>query len=700
MESYEYSKILYIEPNIYHAELHEFSTKLGFFCENPRFPEKYCPCCGNSVEKKQFPLFCSNESLRSSISFSYYIFLKLIKKIIKLLMIPYVLIVTIPHLILLWLSENTKNIYLDRQCADVIYLFYMLLFVKIYIPFWLNKKLKIYHNSNKSISFLTISVRNLPEKWLKDDLKSFLQKKTMKLLMKPLEIEKIVAFKHCEAVRKIQKKIQKCLIAQRKLKKTMFSRQIITQKRKELDFFDVLEEKFQFLNQKIKYYRIQTKRILNKTQKFQEYAYVILKNSSLKKELISKWPGYFSYYFKKTGCFSASNFLFKKKLLKLKSAPDSNDLIVENLSRNSFSRILLRNIIIIGSFGIMAGFYSLIYWFIKYTGLKIGNQPNNTQQNGAEYDCYRILGSLMIISLNKIIEKIFLILSKIPKFETFTDLERFSLNLIGFFQFLNTFVMTFINFFFVTFFFEFAQEVFNGNVNAFETIFSEFVKYFTTIFIFIMLIPLAHFINIMQFYRFFLKWRIKSHRFMINSQKKLNKIFENVRLEIIDFYFDFNYIYLLSVFMWPFYPIWIFLSIGALFMLYWAFKFLLLRVFTLKKQRSERTFFSLINMIRKGPFLYALGLFSLNFNFLFDGDVDDIRLKICTGIVMGLLIMEFFANYVIFCNSKVLRGMHFRRTDVDIEEVRGQEGCYNLFESMDVEEEVEEDGFHGLELIN
>ena len=62
--------------------------------------------------------------------------------------------------------------------------------------------------------------------------------------------------------------------------------------------------------------------------------------------------------------------------------------------------------------------------------------------------------------------------------------------------------------------------------------------------------------------------------------------------------------------------------------------------------------------------------------------------------------MEFFANYVIFCNSKVLRGMHFRRTDVDIEEVRGQEGCYNLFESMDVEEEVEEDGFHGLELIN
>jgi len=56
------------------------------------------------------------------------------------------------------------------------------------------------------LSFLTIFLSNLPKKWTKDELKTYLEEKFQELLNKKVEIERIVSFKHCEALRYTKKK--------------------------------------------------------------------------------------------------------------------------------------------------------------------------------------------------------------------------------------------------------------------------------------------------------------------------------------------------------------------------------------------------------------------------------------------------------------------------------------------------------------
>jgi len=205
--SRQLSSLLFVEPTLYYAKLHQKSTKLGFIPEeSPQKAADFCPCCGISIEKQLFPLNCSNSLLKSEISFSYYIFLKLIQKILKFLLLPYFLIVTIPEILLIILNDESGMIKSDRKPADLIFLLYFLVFSKVFLPFWLNKDLAIYYKTNKSLSFLTIFLSNLPKKWTKDELKTYLEEKFQELLNKKVEIERIVSFKHCEALRYTKKK--------------------------------------------------------------------------------------------------------------------------------------------------------------------------------------------------------------------------------------------------------------------------------------------------------------------------------------------------------------------------------------------------------------------------------------------------------------------------------------------------------------
>ncbi len=583
-------------------------------------------------------------------------------------MIPYIFIVNFPHFLLIFLKENTDNIYIDRQCADLIFLLYFSLFIRVFLPIWLNSQLKFYYKENKSISFLTLFISNLPKKWKKEELKDFLQKKALILLGKNLEIAKITCFQHSENLEKIQRKIQKNLAFQRKLKKKIFEKRV-SQSRKSRESFEIFEGKYEILQKKIQFYHEEGRRIMGKSGEieeiYQKFAFVILENNEIKKLFINKWPN--NWFFAKKRDFS-----FKNHKILIKSAPDFNDINVKNLGKSSF---LLRILVIFIAFLIIMVFYLIISLFKNIFTDKF-------------------FGSFLMLFFNKIIEKIFLFLSKKAKFQTFTKFERFSLNLIGFFQFLNTFLMALIHCNFLGFFIEFFSAISNRNLIVFEDFFNEFIQYFTRIFFFIVLIPLAHLLNFSQMLRYFQRFRVEKGKLLVISQKKLNKIWENAPLQIIEFYFDFDYIYLISVFMWSFYPIWVFLTIFAFFMLYWMFKYLLLRLFTIKKQRSEKTFFNLINIIRKGPLLFSISLLFINIKNLFF--FNNLRLFVCSWLIFSVFLLEFLGNFGFFCDTRYFKGLNFKKSAMGMEEVKGQENDYNLFESIDFEGEKEE--FEGLEL--
>ena len=475
----------------------------------------------------------------------------------------------------------------------------------------------------------------------------------------------------------------------------MFRKHILRQSIQTQAYIEFLEQKIAFYQEKVAYYRKQISRIMNntndQTDNYRQFAFIIVKESQIKKEILKKWPNYFlSFIFPKVSPF-------KKRHLRLRSAPDSNDIILENIHISEKLRILYKYLIILVAAFIMGCFYLIIYSIVEYTGLKIGNQNGGTSLDNTNLEFFiynRVLGSVFIMVLNKIIERIFIYLARFPSFETFTRQERFSLNLIGFLQFLNTFVMTFINYLFVSFFYQIFASFFEGNLDFLEEVFQEFGQYFTTIFLFIMLIPFAHFLNVSQIYKFYQRHKAQKQDLNL-TQKELNRVFENVQLEIIDFYFDFTYIYLISFFMFPFNPLWVFPSIISLIILYWVYKFLLLRVFCIKKQRSERTFFSLVNMIRIGPLVHSFGLCSLNIRdliFYEDYNKNSGTFEKAFGmIVFVVLCMELVSYYLCFCNSKFLRGLNIQKNRVRLEEVKSQVNCYNLFESMDFDSEKEDE---------
>ena len=346
--SHRPSSLLFTEPNLFHAKIHQKSTKLGFISEkltneSPEQIENFCPCCGNSLEKQPFPIFCDNSLLKSEISFSYYIFLKIMKKTVKFLLLPYFFIVTIPTIILMFLNDPTENISSDRKAADLIFLLYFLIFSKVFLPFWLNKELAIYYKTNKSLSFLTFSVSNLPKKWTKEDLKSYFELVCYKLLRKDIEIERIVAFRYCEALRGIRKKIQKSLIKQRKFKNLLFRKNILRQSNNTKAYVDFLEEKYSTYVGKAAFYQRKASRIMHnineQNDKNRQFAFIILKESKTKDEILKKWPNFLQNLIHPT-------VLFKNKLLKLRSAPDSNDIIIENIHVSENARIFYKYLVI------------------------------------------------------------------------------------------------------------------------------------------------------------------------------------------------------------------------------------------------------------------------------------------------------------------------------------------------------------------
>ena len=319
--------------------------------------------------------------------------------------------------------------------------------------------------------------------------------------------------------------------------------------------------------------------------------------------------------------------------------------------------------ILIIALSILIGLYYVLYSFINTGALNLPTSIDDldeTSEESSEENFFdRCVGSILIFIFNKGIKELFLWLSKLPRFKTRSDYERYALNLVVFCQFMLSIMNTFISILGLVFIISFLSIIYKDNDSNFLDLLNGLIRYYTIMFCYMLLMPLANFLDFRQIFKYYMRYKImKSPENSSITQEKCNKIFENPDFKLIDFYLQFNYIYIFGVFMWPIFPLWIIFSILTFGLLYYVFKYILLRNSIINKQQSQTTFYSLITLIRKGPFLYSLSLFFLNLKYTLFFTMDDLynqRILICSILI---LINFLFGILSLCCNtSRTLQGL-------------------------------------------
>ena len=658
-----------IPPNLYFSKLHQKSQILGI-CSKDKKTKTFekCPCCNMSTDKVPFSIFCKLEDLRGYVGFSHYIFLKLIKQMIFMLMIPYYFIVGTTHIALHILeSDNTDRVYFDRLMADIIFLLYFYCFCYIYLPLWVNKQIKSYHKYNKSISGMTVLVENLPEKWTKQELHNFFERRLQ------FKVKTVIPFKTNQILKNMSEKVHKISIKKYKMKLEM--NEIINKPINKKG-----QKRLKCLNQKIKKFNDSLESLILESSSMSEeleskssnIAFLILEDSDSQQRLIKIWPNNFIFRALLIIFQRSEVFTFHGKFLTLHQAPDPNEIIVDNVGFSNIKRFLISFLLF------LLGLCFLMFSYFILIGLNF----DGTNDSALTHSVEKYLPGVLTLVFSKIIKESFLFLSTSVKFQTRSEYERYCLKFILVCQFILSIANTFLKVLLMEVLANIIYLMTDSGL-SFLDLLDIFIHYYTPILAMMTFIPLVHLLNFHLFYKFYQRYRMeKNPNKIMVTQEKCNFIYENPELKIIEFYLDYNYIYVLEVFMWPIFPLWIGFSIVHFGLLYCVFKWVLLKRSKINKQHSQSTFYDLIKVTKNGPFLYSFSLFFLNLKYTIFLETDhsyDKRILAC-GVILTITL---FFGLLSFCcgNSRTLKVFKVEeKQNVKFENLsESQQKEYNVF---------------------